>query len=90
MTKAEIVKEITKNTGVDRADVANIVEEFMSSVRNSLLKKNNVYLRGFGSFIIVHRAAKIGRNITKNTTLEVPAHDVVSFKPSPKFAELVK
>ena len=86
MTKAEIVNEIALSTGVQRKDVSVVVESFMEAVKNSMLKKKeNVYLRGFGSFIIKHRAAKPARNISKNITITIDAHDLPSFKPSKSF-----
>ena len=86
MTKAEIVNEIALSTGVQRKDVSVVVESFMEVVKNSMLKnKENVYLRGFGSFIIKHRAAKTARNISKNITITIDAHDLPSFKPSKSF-----
>lgn len=86
MTKAEIVNEIALSTGVQRKDVSVVVESFMEAVKNSMLKKKeNVYLRGFGSFIIKHRAAKTARNISKNITITIDAHDLPSFKPSKSF-----
>ena len=91
MTKADIINQITDTTGLQRRDVAVVVECFMDSVRKSLLdKRENVYLRGFGSFIIKHRAAKTARNIQKNTTITVEAHDMPSFKPAKSFAEKMK
>ena len=86
MTKAEIVNEIALSTGVQRKDVSVVVESFMEAVKNSMLKKKeNVYLRGFGSFIIKHRAAKTARDISKNITITIDAHDLPSFKPSKSF-----
>lgn len=85
MTKAEIVNEISLKTGVDKRKALMIVEGFMESVKKSLENGENVYLRGFGSFILKHRAEKVARNITKNTTMIVPAHDVPHFKPSRDF-----
>ena len=83
MTKADIIDEIVSSTGVARKDVTMAVEAFMESVKNSLLeKKENVYLRGFGSFIVKHRAEKTARNISKNTTIVIAAHDFPSFKPA--------
>lgn len=87
MTKAEIVTEITKTTGIDRASVLTVIEQFMSVVKDSLAHDENVYLRGFGSFIIKHRAEKTARNIGKNTTIIVPAHNIPAFKPSKSFIE---
>ena len=90
MTKADIVNEISKQTGVEKVQVQQIVEAFMESVKGSLIKKNNVYLRGFGSFIIKKRATKVARNISKNTTITIPAHDIPAFKPSKSFGAKVK
>lgn len=86
MTKAEIVNEISLKTGAGRKEVLQIVEGFMESVKASLASGEIVYLRGFGSFILKHRAEKVARNITKNTTMIVPAHDVPHFKPSKDFS----
>ena len=86
MTKAEIVNEISLKTGAGRKEVLQIVEGFMESLKASLASGENVYLRGFGSFILKHRAEKVARNITKNTTMIVPAHDVPHFKPSKDFS----
>lgn len=86
MTKAEIVNEIHLRTGTERKEVLQIVEGFMESVKTSLSNGENVYLRGFGSFIVKHRAEKVGRNINKNTGLIVPAHDIPAFRPSDSFS----
>ena len=91
MTKADIINEIAMTTGVQKRDVAVVVESFMETIKNSLLeKKENVYLRGFGSVVIKHRAAKTARNILKNTTMTIEAHDLPSFKPSKSFIEQMK
>ena len=91
MTKADIINEIAMATGVQKRDVTVVVESFMETIKNSLLeKKENVYLRGFGSFVIKHRAAKTARNILKNTTMTIEAHDLPSFKPSKAFVEQMK
>ncbi|MDG1794521.1 MAG: integration host factor subunit beta [Flavobacteriaceae bacterium] len=90
MTKADIVKNISDQTGVDKTDVQMIAEKFMEEIKSSLQKNNNVYLRGFGSFIIKTRAEKIGRNISKNTSIKIPAHNIPAFKPSKVFIEGVK
>ena len=90
MTKADIVNEIAKSTGAEKVLVQTIVEAFMENVRNSLIANNNVYLRGFGSFIIKRRAEKAARNITKNTTMTIPAHDIPAFKPAKIFLNSVK
>ena len=88
MTKAEIVNEIAKATGIEKITVQTVIESFMESVKGSLAKGNAVYLRGFGSFIIKHRAEKAARNITKNTT--IPAHNIPAFKPAKVFVNVVK
>ncbi|MCF0175778.1 MAG: integration host factor subunit beta [Bacteroidales bacterium] len=90
MTKAEIVNEVAKSTGVEKTQVQAVVEAFMESVKGSLENGNPVYLRGFGSFIIKHRAEKAARNITRNTTLTIPAHDIPAFKPAKVFVDQVK
>jgi len=90
MTKADIVNEIAKSTGAEKVLVQTIVEAFMENVRNSLIAKNNVYLRGFGSFIIKKRATKVARNISKNTTITIPEHDIPAFKPAKSFVAKVK
>ena len=90
MTKADIVAEISENTGVEKAAVQATVEEFMKTVRNSLEGGENVYLRGFGSFITKKRAEKTGRNISKNTTMIIPEPFIPAFKPSKSFVEKVK
>lgn len=88
MTKAEIVKTIALQTGVNTKDVSVVVEAFMEEIRTSLAtNKENVYLRGFGSFIVKHRARKTARNISKNTTLVIEAHDLPAFKPCKSFVE---
>ncbi len=88
MTKAEIVKTIAMNTGVNVKEVTIVVESFMEEIRTSLANnKENVYLRGFGSFIVKHRAQKTARNISKNTTLVIEAHDLPAFKPCKSFIE---
>ncbi|MBR2061149.1 MAG: integration host factor subunit beta [Tidjanibacter sp.] len=90
MTKADIVNEIAKKTGAEKVLVQQIVESFMDSVKGSLVKQENVYLRGFGSFIIKKRATKVARNISKNTTITIPEHNIPAFKPAKSFAEKVK
>ena len=90
MTKAEIVNEVAKTTGIEKATVQIVVESFMECVKESLAKGNPVYLRGFGSFIIKHRAEKAARNITKNTTMTIPAHNIPAFKPAKVFTNVVK
>ena len=90
MTKADIVSEIAKSTGVEKVQVQAIVEAFMESIKMSLTQKNNVYLRGFGSFIVKKRAKKVARNISKNTTITIPEHNIPAFKPAKSFAAKVK
>ena len=89
MTKAELCKKITDQTGCDMQSVSAIVESLMVSVKGSLEKGENVYLRGFGSFILKRRAEKTARNISKNTTVIVPAHDIPAFKPAKEFTDLI-
>jgi DNA-binding protein HU-beta len=90
MTKADIVNEISKNTGIEKGTVQKTVEAFMETVKNSLVKDKNVYLRGFGSFIVKKRAKKTARNITKNSTIIIPEHFIPAFKPSKIFVGKVK
>lgn len=90
MTKAEIVAKIASKRGFDKNAVQAIVETFMDTIKESMVKGNNVYLRGFGSFVVKTRAEKTGRNISKNTTIIIPAHNIPSFKPSKSFVNEVK
>ncbi|HIP35282.1 MAG TPA: integration host factor subunit beta [Crocinitomix sp.] len=90
MTKAEIVSRISDETGVEKKAVLATVEAFMESVKDSLSNGNNVYLRGFGSFIVKERAEKTGRNISKNESIIIPAHNIPAFKPAKTFVEKVK
>lgn len=91
MTKADIINAVSVDTGLSKKEVAAVVESFMQNIKTSLLdSKENVYLRGFGSFIIKHRAAKTARNISKNTTITIEAHDLPSFKPAKSFIEEMK
>ena len=90
MTKAEIVNEIAKTRGIEKIVVQKVVESFMDCVKDSLSKGEPVYLRGFGSFIIKERAEKAARNITKNTTMIIPAHNIPAFKPAKVFVAEVK
>lgn len=90
MTKAEIVTEISRSTGIEKAAVLATVEKFMEVVKDSMAGGNNVYLRGFGSFIIKTRKEKTARNISKNTTIRIPEHRVPAFKPSKTFLNEVK
>lgn len=90
MTKAEIVAEIANKTGIEKVSIQATVEAFMDSIKASLINGENVYLRGFGSFIVKKRAEKTGRNISKNTTIIIPAHNIPSFKPAKTFVTEVK
>lgn len=90
MTKAEIVAEIANKTGIEKIAVQSVVETFMESVKSAMIKGENVYMRGFGSFIIKERAEKTGRNISKNTTIIIPAHKIPAFKPAKSFVNEVK
>ena len=90
MTRAEIVREISNDIGVDKSVVLQTVEAFMKVVKNAMAKNQNIYLRGFGTFIVKHRAQKTARNIKKNTTIIIPAHKAPKFKPSKMFVDIVK
>ena len=90
MTKADIVNEIAKSTGIDKIAVLETVEKFMEVVKESLTQGENVYLRGFGSFIIKTRSEKTARNISKNTTIIIPEHKIPAFKPAKVFMEDVR
>ena len=89
MTKADIVNKIAKNTGLEKTEVQTVIEGFMESVIESLAKNEAVYLRGFGSFIVKRRAEKTARDITKKTTIVIPAHEIPAFKPADSFVEKV-
>ena len=90
MTKADIVNEIARKTGLEKSAVLATVENFMEVVKGSMADGNNVYLRGFGSFVVKTRKAKTARNISKNTSIKIPAHTVPTFKPSRVFLDQVK
>jgi DNA-binding protein HU-beta len=90
MTKADIVNEIADKTGIDKLQVLNIVENFMGVVKGNMSKGRNIFLRGFGSFIVKKRAAKTGRNISQNTAIIIPEHYIPAFKPAKTFVEKVK
>lgn len=90
MTKADIVNSVSQKTGIDKPTVLNIVEAFMTSVKESLANEENVYLRGFGSFILKKRAQKTARNISKNTTIIIPEHNIPAFKPAKTFMHEIK
>lgn len=90
MTKADIVNEIAKKTGLEKVSVQTTVEAFMESVKDAMAENKNVYLRGFGSFVVKKRAKKTARNISKNTTIIIPEHFIPSFKPAKTFISQVK
>lgn len=90
MTKADIVARIAQQTGVEKAVAMTVVEAFMETVKDSMVAGDEVFLRGFGSFIIKKRARKVARNISKNTTIVIPPHHVPAFRPSKMFLEAVK
>lgn len=90
MTKAELVREVADKTGVEKQVVMQVVERMMESIRNSMINGEEVFLRGFGSFIIKRRASKPARNISKNTTITIPAHNIPAFKPAKSFLAAVR
>lgn len=90
MTKAEIVAEISEKTGIEKHEVQHTIEAFMDSLKSSMVRGENIYLRGFGSFILKKRAQKTGRNISQNKSIIIPAHYIPAFKPAKTFAEKVK
>ena len=90
MTKADIVNEISRTTGIEKAAVQTTVEAFMEAIKGSVIDGKNVYLRGFGSFVVKKRAEKTARNISKNVTIKIPEHFIPSFKPSKSFVNQVK
>ena len=90
MTKADIVNEISRKTGLEKSAVLAIVEKLMEVVKDSMAGGNNVYLRGFGSFVIKTRKEKTARNISRNTTIKIPELNIPAFKPSKVFMDVVK
>ena len=90
MTKADIITQISETTGLPKKDVSVVVESFMEVVKDNMCKKENVYLRGFGTFLVKHRAPKTARNISLNTTLLIDAHDFPGFKPAKSFQQRMK
>ncbi len=90
MTKADIVNAISNKLGLEKKETQLVVEAFMDEIKNQMTQGHDVYLRGFGSFIIKERAQKVGRNISKNTEVVIPAHNIPAFKPSKSFVEDVK
>ena len=89
MTKIELVKKVAEKTGIDQPTALAAVEGFIDSLKESLMQKENVYIRGWGTWTLKHRAKKTARNITKNTTIVIPAHDIPYFKPCKDFMEAV-
>ncbi len=90
MTKADLVNKISEKTGMEKNDVQAVIELFMKEIKDSMEQGNEVFLRGFGSFIIKRRAQKTGRNISENTTITIPAHNIPAFKPAKVFVEAIK
>jgi len=90
MTKADIISEISTKTGIEKVDVQETVEAFFKVIKNSMIGGENVYVRGFGSFVVKKRAQKTARNISKNTAIIIPEHFVPSFKPAKIFVDKVK
>ena len=90
MTKADLINEIADKTGIEKPAVQASVESFMKVIRSHMSEGQNIYLRGFGSFIVKKRAEKTGRNISKKTTIIIPEHYIPSFKPAKTFSEKVK
>ena len=90
MTKAEIVADIAAKTGIEKVAIQATIESFMDVIKDSLANGDNVYLRGFGSFIVKKRAEKTGRNISKNETIIIPSHNIPAFKPAKTFVQEVK
>lgn len=90
MTKADIINEVALTTGIEKTEVSKVVEAFMESVKGNMAKGENIYLRGFGSFIVKTRAEKTGRNISQKQTIIIPAHNIPAFKPAKVFVEDIK
>ena len=90
MTKAEVIAQIADKTGIDKSDVSTTVEAFFNVVKNSMADGDNIYVRGFGSFINKKRARKVARNISKNTAIIIDEHFIPSFKPAKVFVEKIK
>ena len=90
MTKADIVARVAQQTGGEKAVAMPVVEAFMETVKDSMIAGNDVFLRGFGSFVVKQRAEKVARNISKNTTIVIPAHSIPAFKPAKTFLDAVK
>jgi len=90
MRKADLISEISDKTGIPKVDVMVTLETMFKEIKKSLISGENIYIRGFGSFIVKKRAAKIGRNIKKNIAVEIPEHNIPAFKPAKEFVQEVK
>ena len=90
MTKADVINQIAEQTGIDKVDVSASVEAFFSVIKNSMAEGNNIYVRGFGSFVNKKRARKVARNISKNTAIIIDEHFIPSFKPSKVFVDKIR
>jgi DNA-binding protein HU-beta len=90
MTKNDLAQEISGKTGIEKITVVNIIESFMETVKDNMVKNKNVYLRGFGTFLIKKRAKKTARNISKNTSIIIPAHHIPAFKANREFMDKIK
>ena len=90
MTKDELATEIARKTGIEKVQVLKTIESLMETVKLNMSKNKNIYLRGFGTFLVKKRAKKTARNISKNTSIIIPAHFIPSFKPSKEFVVSIK
>jgi DNA-binding protein HU-beta len=90
MTKSEIIEQIVATTGIEKPAVTATVKVLMGTIRDAMTKGENIYLRGFGTFLLKKRAEKTGRNITKGTTVKIPAHVIPAFKPAKEFVGVIK
>lgn len=90
MRKADLINQISEKTGIPKVDVLVVLETMFKEVKGTLVKGENIYIRGFGSFITKKRAAKIGRNIKKNVAVNIPEHFIPAFKPAKEFMHDVK
>ena len=90
MTKSDLVADIAQKTGIEKMAIMAVVEEFMAVVKSTLAQGENVYLRGFGTFEVIERKEKTGRNITKGESIVIPAHNIPKFKPSQEFKDALR
>jgi DNA-binding protein HU-beta len=90
MTKAQIIEQIIASTGLEKPSVTVTVEAIMETIKQNMANGENIYLREFGTFLLKKRAEKTGRNITKGTSIKIPAHFIPAFKPAKEFAAVVK